>query len=110
MRQGFLNEIQHDSGMQEALDPSLFIQRHFGNDRPEVLFNQVLTGLPDKPDNSVNPVNPEKQRPNASPERLVMAGDTFFPRQEGQATEVVVDLSEPILPEEYAMSTDPYRE
>lgn len=60
MREGFIDFMQHYNNdqpshgspsdlMQHMLDPTKFIQRHFGNEgikNPEFMFNEIISELP----------------------------------------------------------------
>ena len=62
MRQGFisyvnehsdggqpLQEEAHQRDLEQILDPSKFIERHFGSENPDIVFQEVLKEIPEPP-------------------------------------------------------------
>ena len=54
LRQGFISYVNDNQAadqdlyeIDDFLDPSKFIERHFGMDNPDIIFQEVITERPD---------------------------------------------------------------
>lgn len=65
LREGFISYV-NDQGEQEEgevdqiddfLDPQKFIERHFGEENPDIIFQEVITSVPDPPPPRINSIS-----------------------------------------------------
>ena len=46
---GFEGQEQAGDTIDDLLDPNKFIERHFGAENPDIIFQEIITEVPDPP-------------------------------------------------------------